>query len=50
MPLYKGKDIEEKREVSCGCMIKWYPVQPGNDLLDWLVVRRSLDMEEKWSC
>lgn len=49
MPLYKGKDIEAKREVSCGCMIKWYPVQPENDLLDWLVVKRTLDMEEKWS-
>ena len=28
MPLYKGKDIEAKREPSCGCMIKHYPVKP----------------------
>ena len=30
-------------------MIKRYPVDANNDLLDWLVVKRSLDMEDKWS-
>jgi uncharacterized protein YjlB len=24
-------------------------VGPNNDLLDWLVVKRSMDMEDKWS-
>lgn len=47
MPLYKGKNIKEKRVIP-GCMAKWYPIQPENDLLDWLVVRRSLDMDDKW--
>jgi mannose-6-phosphate isomerase-like protein (cupin superfamily) len=49
MPLIKGKDVKEEREVTCGCMIKWYPIEHDNDLLDWLVVRRSTDFEEKWS-
>jgi mannose-6-phosphate isomerase-like protein (cupin superfamily) len=26
-----------------------YPVDANNDLLDWLVVKRSFEMEEKWS-
>jgi mannose-6-phosphate isomerase-like protein (cupin superfamily) len=30
-------------------LIKWYPVGPNNDLLDWLVVKRSLAMEDKWA-
>ena len=30
-------------------MIQKYPVDATNDLLDWLVVTRSLDMEGKWS-
>ena len=47
MPLIKGRDIREKR-VPAGCMAKWYPIGPENDLLDWLVVRRTLDMDEKW--
>jgi uncharacterized protein YjlB len=30
-------------------MIQKYPVDATNDLLDWLVVTRSLDMEDKWA-
>lgn len=49
MPLYKGKDIKEERSPFCGCMIKHFPIGESNDLLDWLIVRRGMDMEEKWS-
>ena len=48
MPLYKGKDQKEERAYSCGCMIKHYPIGEGNDLLDWMVVRRGMNMEDKW--
>lgn len=49
MPLIKGKNVKEVREPCCGCMIKWYPIPETADLTDWLAVRRSLDMEEKWA-
>ena len=49
MPHIKGKDVEAVREKTWGCLIKWYPVGPNNDMLDWLVVKRSMDMEDKWS-
>ena len=29
--------------------MKWYPLDANNDLLDWLVVKRTMDAEEKWS-
>ena len=50
MPLFKGKDIQERRETSCGCLIKWYPIGEANDLLDFSAVRRTLDMDTdgKW--
>ena len=48
MPLFKGKDMKEERAYSCGCMIKHYPIGECNDLVDWMVVRRGMDMEEKW--
>ncbi len=31
-------------------MLQWYPVGPDNDLLDWLVVTRTMEMEKNgWS-
>lgn len=47
MSLIKGKGIKEKR-IPAGCMVKFYPIQEENDLLSWSVVRRTLDMDEKW--
>ena len=29
--------------------MKWYPLDANNDLLDWLVVKRTIEAEEKWS-
>ena len=49
MPIYKGKDLKAERSPYCGCMTTHYPIKPDNDLLDWLIVERTLDMEEKWS-
>ncbi len=49
MPLFKGKDIEEKRDPGCGCLIRFYPIGASNDLLDWMVVKRSLASEDKWA-
>jgi hypothetical protein len=49
MSWYKGKDIEFRREPLCGCMIKRYPLKAENDLLEYLVVKRTSDMDEKWS-
>jgi mannose-6-phosphate isomerase-like protein (cupin superfamily) len=49
MPLIKGKDIKAKRGLACGSMIKWYPIEQGNDLLDWVVFSRSMAEEKEWS-
>jgi mannose-6-phosphate isomerase-like protein (cupin superfamily) len=49
MPVYKGKDVPEKRDMVCGALVKIYPVQPENDFLDWIVFRRTMADEEKWS-
>jgi len=49
MPLIKGKDIPERRDTTCGAMVKIYPVQPENDFLDWILFRRSMADEEKWA-
>ena len=49
MPLFKGKDLKEERSNACGCMIKHFPIGESNDLVDWMIVRRGMDMEEKWS-
>lgn len=49
MPLIKGKKLKSERDVTCGCMITAYPIKPENDFLDWLIVKRSMDMEEKWA-
>ena len=49
MPLIKGKDIKAKRGLACGSMIKWYPIGPDNDLLDWVVFSRSMAEEKDWS-
>ena len=48
MPVYKAKDLKAERSPYCGCMTTHYPLKPSNDLLDWLVVRRTLDMEDEW--
>jgi len=45
----KGNDIEAERSVTCGCMVKRYPLPADADMLDWLIIKRSLDMEEKWA-
>ena len=34
MPLIKGKDIQGRRGPA-GCIAKWYPIQPENDLLGY---------------
>ena len=47
--LIKGKSVKAQRETHCGCMIQFYPLPKDSDLLDWLVVHRTMDMEEKWS-
>ena len=49
MPLYKGKEIQERRDINCGALVKIYPVQADNDFLDWIVFRRTLADEEKWA-
>ena len=49
MPLYRRDELEEARSATCGCMIKQYPIGECNDLLDLMLVRRTTDMEEKWS-
>ena len=49
MPHYKRKDLKAERDVTCGCMITTYPVKVDNDMLDWLIVERSMKMEDKWS-
>ena len=46
----KGKDIPLEREACCGCMIQHYPLPKDCDLLDWLIVNRTMDMEKTgWS-
>jgi hypothetical protein len=49
MPVYKAKDLKAERSPYCGCITTHYPLKPENDLLDWIIVRRTLDMEEEWS-
>ena len=29
--------------------MKWYPLDANNDMLGWLVVKRTMESEEKWS-
>lgn len=48
MPHYKRKDLKAERDVTCGCTITTYPIKVENDLLDWLIVERSMKMEDKW--
>jgi len=48
--LIKGKDVAEFRKTgTCGCVSKRFPLKTENDLKDWMVIKRSLDAEEKWS-
>jgi mannose-6-phosphate isomerase-like protein (cupin superfamily) len=48
MPIIKAKDLKEVREKNCGSIAVWYPVGPENDLLDWMIVKRTKDQDEKW--
>ena len=50
MPIIKGKDLPENR-AKCGCIVKRYQyhMNPDNDLLYWVVAKRTLDAEEKFS-
>lgn len=45
----KGGELTFSRDLACGCMIKSFPLPKDADMLDWLIVKRSLDMEDKWS-
>lgn len=45
----KGKDYDFAREAHCGCLVKGFPLPEDSDLLDWLIVHRTQDMEDKWS-
>ena len=48
MAVFKAKDLKEIRERNCGSLVTWYPISPENDLLDWMIVRRTLDQDRKW--
>lgn len=48
MPLIKGDDVPEVRN-DYGVTVKAFPLGPGNDILEFLVFRRQMDWEEKWS-
>ena len=45
MPVFKQKDLKEERDRRCGCRIWKYPIKPENDMLDWILVERTLEEE-----
>lgn len=45
----KGKDLKFYREKTCGAMLGPFPLPADAEMMDWLIVKRSLDMEEKWA-